>query len=92
MSSRSNLEWKEKWNFVADLFNGLILRKKDPLMNFDLRKVPAKTIIKKMVDRVKDRYPNIHKTLIEERNYYMARKIKALMKTGKIKSKNPHIL
>ena len=26
-------------------------------------------------------YPNIHKTLIEERNYYMARKLKKLMQT-----------
>jgi pheromone shutdown protein TraB len=32
-----------------------------------------------MVEQVKKRYPNIHKVLIEERNYYMARKIKHLM-------------
>jgi len=73
------LSWKERWNFIADLFNGLILRKKDPLLSFDISKVPSKKIIKLMLSRVKIRYPNIHKVLIEERNYYMARKLKVLL-------------
>jgi pheromone shutdown-related protein TraB len=73
------LTWKEKWHFVADIFNGLILRKKDPLLNFDLSKVPEKKIIRILISRLKERYPNIHKVLIEERNYFMARKIKNLM-------------
>ncbi len=73
------LSWKERWNFVVDLFNGFVLRKKDPLLNFDLNKVPSKKLIKMMVDKVKQRYPNIHKVLIEERNYHMARKLKQIM-------------
>jgi len=75
--SRS-LTWKERWNFVADIFKGLVFRKKNPLVNFDLRKVPSKKIIKMMIGQVKKRYPNIYKVLIEERNYFMARKLKRL--------------
>jgi pheromone shutdown protein TraB len=74
-----SLSWKERWNFIVDLFNAFVLRKKDPLLNFDLSKVPEKKLIKMMIDKVKERYPNIHKVLIEERNYYMARKLKRLM-------------
>ncbi|MCK5282325.1 MAG: TraB/GumN family protein [Nanoarchaeota archaeon] len=74
-----HLSWKEKWNLMVDILKGIFLRKKDPLLNFDLSKVPEKKLIKLMMAKVKERYPNIHKVLIEERNYYMARKIKRLM-------------
>ncbi len=73
------LSWKEKWNFLVDIIRGLVFRKKDPLLNFDLNKVPEKKIIKMMIDKIKERYPNIHRVLIEERNYYMARKLKKIM-------------
>jgi len=73
------LSWKERWNFIVDIFKGAVLRKKDPLLNFDLSKVPSQTLIDKMISRVRERYPNIYKVLIEERNYYMARKLKMLI-------------
>ena len=41
--------------------------------------MPEKKLIRMMIGRVKERYPNIHKVLIEERNYYMARKLKKIM-------------
>lgn len=75
----TTFSWKEKWNFIVDIVNGLFLRKKDPLLNFDLNKVPEKKIIRMMIARVKERYPNIYKVLIEERNYFMARKLKKLI-------------
>lgn len=73
------LSWKERWNFIADIFNGLILRKKDPLLNFDLSKVPEKKVVEMLVKKIRERYPNIYKVLIEERNYFMARKLKNIM-------------
>jgi pheromone shutdown protein TraB len=45
------------------------------LQDIDLKKVPANDIIIKMLDFVKQRYPNIYRVLIEERNIYMAKKI-----------------
>ncbi|MBD3163732.1 hypothetical protein GF323_00870 [Candidatus Woesearchaeota archaeon] len=71
------LSWKERWNFLADIFAGIF--KRDPLLNFDLSKVPAKRIIKMMIERVKKRYPNVYKVLVEERNYYMSSRLKRLM-------------
>ncbi len=79
------LSWKERWNFIVDIFSALILRKKDPLLNFDLSKVPSKKLIKLMIGKVKQRYPNLHKVLIEERNYFMARKLKKLMHLNQTK-------
>jgi len=73
-----SLTWKEKWNFVVDLFNAFVLRKKE-MEPFDLNKVPSEKIIKQMMDKVKIRYPNIYKTLIDDRNRYMAKKLKKLM-------------
>ncbi len=78
------LTWKEKWNFVVDIFKSIFMRKEElkrlGIEKFDLTKVPSKKIVKKLIKEVKLRYPNIYKVLIKERNYYMARKISALMK------------
>lgn len=71
------LSWKEKWNFVVDLFKGAILRKKE--VEFDLSKVPEHEIIEKMIKLVKKRYPNIYKVLIEERNKVMALNLSKVM-------------
>lgn len=73
------LTWREKWHFFADIVSGLVFPrrelKKYGLQNIDLKKVPANDIIIKMLDFVKQRYPNIYRVLIEERNIYMAKKI-----------------
>jgi pheromone shutdown-related protein TraB len=73
-----SLSWKEKWNFIADMFRAVILREKE--VEFDLRTVPSKEIIQKMINKVKKRYPNIYKVLVAERNEYMAKKLVRLMK------------
>ena len=72
-----SLTWKEKFNFLADLFKALILRK--PEIKFDLRTVPNKKLIDKIIFKVKDRYPNIFKVLIKERDELMAHKLFNLM-------------
>ena len=55
----------------------MLLRKKE--IDFDLRKVPDKKIIKKLIDKLKERYPNLYKVLIEERNKVIAHNLKKLM-------------
>ncbi|MBI2655006.1 TraB/GumN family protein [Candidatus Woesearchaeota archaeon] len=74
------LTWKEKWNFIADILKVLITRKNS--IDFDLRTVPEKKIIKKLVDKLKERYPNLHKVLIEERNAVIADNLKKLMNSS----------
>ena len=71
-----SLTWKEKWNFIADIVKAFFARKK--VIEFDLTKVPSKKVIKKLVGRVKKRYPNIYKVLIVERNHVMAENIKRI--------------
>ncbi len=72
-----SLTWKEKWNFIADIVKAFFVRKK--VIEFDLTKVPDKKIIKKLVDHVKERYPNIYKVLIVERNHVMAGNLRKIM-------------
>lgn len=77
------LSWKEKWNFIVDVVKAVILRKKE--VEFDLRTVPSKKIINKLVNQVKKRYPNIYKVLIVERNGVMAANLENLMQTNPLK-------
>ena len=72
-----SLTWKEKWNFFVDIMKAIFIRKE--VIEFDLTKVPNKKTIRKLVDKVKERYPNVYKVLIEERNYIMADNIKKIM-------------
>jgi pheromone shutdown protein TraB len=72
------ITWKERWHFIVDLFKGLVLRKTD-IEPFDLRKVPDEKLIKKMVRKVKKRYPAFYKALIKERNEFMAKNLYRLM-------------
>ena len=69
--------WKEKFNFLFDIIKAIFLRKKE--IDFDLRTVPDKKIIKKLIDKLKERYPNLYKVLIEERNKVIAHNLKKLM-------------
>ena len=73
------LTWKEKFNFLIDIIKAIFLRKKE--IDFDLRTVPDKKIIKKLIDKLKERYPNLYKVLIEERNKVIAGNLKKLMES-----------
>ena len=75
-----SITWKEKWNFLTDLAKALFLRKHE--IEFDLAKVPDKTIIKKLTGKLKERYPNVYKVLIEERNSVIAKNITKLMEAN----------
>lgn len=73
-----SLSWKEKVNFVADIFKAMFLKKEK--IEFDLATVPNKKVIKKLTGKLKERYPNVYKTLIGERNVVIANNLKRLMK------------
>jgi pheromone shutdown protein TraB len=79
---RLKISWKEKWNFVADIFKGgfQYLFNKKALLTFDISKVPPDQMIEKLIIEMKDKYPNIHQVLVEERNQYMAKKLFVLMR------------
>ncbi|MBW3012708.1 TraB/GumN family protein [Candidatus Woesearchaeota archaeon] len=71
------ITWKEKFSIVADILKALILRK--PEIEIDLTKVPPEEIISLMIEKVKKRYLNFYKVLIEERNQFMAKRLAALL-------------
>jgi pheromone shutdown-related protein TraB len=73
----NSLSWKEKMNFIADIAKAMFLKSEN--IEFDLSTVPSKKVIKKLTGRLKERYPSLHKTLIEERNAVIAGNLKKLM-------------
>ena len=77
------LTWKEKWNFIADIVKQIFAGNRE--IEFDLTKVPEKKIIRKLIDKVKIRYPNIYKVLIEERNEVMAKNLEKIMEENEDK-------
>lgn len=81
--------WKERGRFVVDIFKGIFSPKKQienmGLAQFDLSKVPEKEIISKMVNQLKERYPSLYKTLIDDRNRYMVKKLVKLLRDNKDK-------
>ena len=78
------LTWKEKWNLLVDIFKGVVLRKNElkdlNIEKFDITKVPSQEVIKKLINKMRERYPNICRVLIDERNKIMARNLSYLMR------------
>ncbi len=72
-----SITWKEKLNFLVDILTAVFTRKNE--LEFDLETVPDKETIKKLTSGLMERYPNIYKVLIEERNIVIAKNIKMLM-------------
>ena len=77
------LTWREKWRFFMDMIKAVIFRKKE--IYFVLTKVPSKKIINELVEKVRKRYPNVYKVLIEERNHVMAKNLKKIIENNKDK-------
>ncbi len=81
------LSWRERFRFLYDISIGIFFRKKElerlgiseqELLN--LREVPKEETIEKMIGAVKERYPNVWKTIIDDRNRYMVKRLLALEK------------
>jgi len=68
------ITWREKLRFAKEIIKGLITRKPQ-IEPFDLRKVPPKKTIKKMISLIRTNYPGVYKVLIEERNEVMAKNL-----------------
>ncbi|MFC1690992.1 TraB/GumN family protein [Nanoarchaeota archaeon] len=77
------ITWKERWQFVKDMFWGIFYQKKMlrdyGLENFDLRTVPGTEMIAKMMKVMKKSYPNVYKSLLADRNKVMARRLWVIM-------------
>lgn len=78
------ITWKEKFRFIWDIVKATIFKKSQMKElgideDFDLRKVPPKKLIKKLMKKTKERYPNFYRVLVVERNYIMAYKLLHLM-------------
>ncbi|MBI2106814.1 TraB/GumN family protein [Candidatus Woesearchaeota archaeon] len=80
-----SVTWREKLRFVKEIIKGLITRKPQ-IEPFDLRKIPPKETIEKMVQIVKNSYPNVYNVLIEERNHVMAKNLYSLMTNNPTKT------
>ncbi len=77
------LTWKERWNLLVDVFKGAVLRKNElggiGMKKIDLTKVPTREIVRKLIKKMRQRYPNICRVLIDERNMVMAKNLTVLM-------------
>lgn len=73
------LTWQEKGRIVVDLFLGVFSQqsqlKKYGLDKIDLRKVPSTVLISKLIAALEQRYPNIYRVLISERNAFMVHRL-----------------
>ena len=58
------------WDLIASPFSGQV--------KIDLRRVPEKELVRKLISMLKKRYPGIYKALIHERNHFMASRLCAL--------------
>lgn len=64
---------KEKFRIIFDIF--LSLFSKTNKVKIDLRKVPERSFILELTNKMKERYPSIYKVLIEERNSIIAKNL-----------------
>ena len=84
-----NLTWKEKFRFVGDILGGFLMPKKKikklGLTKLDLTKVPDQKTIDSLIKQLEERYPNVYKTLITDRNKYMVRELVKLLRENKEK-------
>ena len=73
--------WKEKGRFIKEILFSFISSKQK--IKIDLTKVPEEKVIKRLTAQVKKKYPSFYKTIIEERNEYMAKNLYKLMNVEK---------
>lgn len=67
-----NFTTKEKLRFFIDLIKSPFSTQK---ISLDLRRVPDDKLIKMVINKVRQRYPSIYKSLIDDRNKVMAKNL-----------------
>ncbi|HLD10900.1 MAG TPA: TraB/GumN family protein [Candidatus Nanoarchaeia archaeon] len=64
--------WREKFRFIKEIFFAFFKKRKIP---FDITKVPSQKVIENLTKKLKKSYPSVYLTLIEERNYVLAKNL-----------------
>ena len=75
------ITWREKGRFVKEIIKSIFSTRNK--IKIDLTKVPEEKLIKKLTAKVKKDYPSFYKTIIEERNIFMAKNLYKLMNREK---------
>ena len=69
---------------MGDIFKGIFQGKKQlkqlGVDQLDLKRVPTNELIEKMMGQLKGRYPSVYKSLVEDRNKYMVKKLVGIMR------------
>ena len=73
------ITWKEKFRFIIDIVKGIFGKTDLNIKGFDLRKVPKEEFIVKVIALVRKRYPSVYKSLIDDRNKVMSKRLVNLM-------------
>lgn len=80
----TKISFKEKFKIIKDIVKGIIF-KKGEVIKIDLRKVPEQEFIEKVVNKVKEDYPEVYNVLIKERNEIIAKNLNKLIHDNKDK-------
>ncbi|MBS3144480.1 TraB family protein [Candidatus Woesearchaeota archaeon] len=73
--------WREKGRFIKEILFSFVSSKQK--IKIDLTKVPEERVIRQLTAQVRKRYPSFYKTIVEERNEYMAKNLYKLMSMEK---------
>jgi len=77
------LSWRERFRFFGDLLRATFFQRREMrrlgLDKLDLTRVPPKYLVQRLTKELHDRYPNIYRVLIEERNQVMAERLHQVM-------------
>ena len=68
---------KEKLFFIKELIFNVFNKQNE---EFNIKKIPSKNVINKLINDTKANYPTVYKILVQERNVYMANKLSILAK------------
>jgi|SRR3989344_1537241 len=79
----SKISFKEKIRIIKDILKGALFKKE--IIKIDLREVPNQEFIEKIINIVKQRYPEIYNILIKERNEIMAKALYKIINLDKDK-------
>lgn len=75
------ITFKEKMRFLKEIILSPFSKEK---IQIDLAKIPETKLIEKLKEKLKEDYPSIYLTLIEERNIIMAKSLNKLMQDYKV--------
>ncbi len=77
--NRLRMTGQEKRNLARDIFNGLVLRKPELGVSFDLSKVPSDEVIRVLLGKLRERYPSLYRVLVHERNVVMSKNLSRIL-------------